>query len=153
EALTLRWFGSSLPPDEDWVTLTCTSEDGTRIETRHDWQVVTRDDLRTLLASGRMDSEPTLATLGIDLKTELLRRVRKALFDAPALRADAEMAVQWASGRTPQPPRADISMLPDVYPRFGSVQTPSGVFGYIRLATFAPRNGDVDLAVNEFVRL
>ncbi len=28
EALSLRWFGMSLPPDEDWVTLTYT--DGTR---------------------------------------------------------------------------------------------------------------------------
>ena len=28
--------------------------------------------------------------------------------------------------------------MPDVYPRFGPVTTPSGTFGYIRLATFAP---------------
>jgi C-terminal processing protease CtpA/Prc len=33
------------------------------------------------------------------------------------------------------------------------MQTPSGPFGYIRLRTFAPENGDVDAAVAEFGRL
>ena len=36
---------------------------------------------------------------------------------------------------------------------FGTVDTPSGTFGYIRLATFAPENGAIDLAVEEFVRI
>ncbi|MEO5740250.1 MAG: S41 family peptidase [Vicinamibacterales bacterium] len=151
EALTLRWFGSSLPPDEDWVTLTY--QDGTNVaESRHDWQVVTRDDLMRLLAPAGDD--PTgiaQAGLGIDIKTELLRQVRKALFDAPALRVEAEMARHRA--RSAEPPRADVSIMPDVYPRWGQVATPSGVFGYIRLATFAPPDRNVDGAVNEFVRI
>ena len=152
EALTLRWFGSSLPPDEDWVALTCTDDAGKRIESRHEWQVVTRDDLRTLLASSTIDTGLTRAALGIDVKTELLRRVRKALFDAPALRAEAEMATHLGASAA-DPPRPDVSVLPDVYPRFGPVDTPSGVFGYIRLATFAPPYEQLDVAVNEFVRL
>ena len=39
EALTLRWLGMSLPPDEDWVNLTYT--DGTKTyESRFDWEVI-----------------------------------------------------------------------------------------------------------------
>ena len=51
-------------------------------------------------------------------------------------------------------------MLPDVYPHFGPVTTPSGVFGYVRLATFEPEDPNIDdpdvlidLAVKEFVRI
>ena len=151
EALTLRWFGGSLPPDEDWVTLTYTAG-STTAESRHEWKVVTREDLVSLL--GPAGDEPTdmaHAGLGIDIKTELLRRVRKALFDAPALRAESEMAEQRASGA--EASRTDVSVMPDVYPRWGPVTTPSGVFGYIRLATFAPPDGNVNGAVREFVRI
>jgi hypothetical protein len=151
EALTLRWFGGSLPPDEDWVTLTC--KDGAAIvESRHEWKVVTRDDLVELLAPAEEDpSGFARAGLGLDIKTELLRRVRKALFDAPALRAEAEMAAHRERGD--EPPRADVSVMPDVFPRWGPVTTPSGVFGYVRLSTFAPPGGNVDGAVAEFVRI
>ena len=64
--------------------------------------------------------------LGLDVKTELLRRVRKALFDAPALKAESEMASHRARP-VKAAPRADVSTMPDVYPRFGPVTTPSGV--------------------------
>ena len=151
EALSLRWFGSSLPPDEDWVTLTYIDGAET-IESRFDWQVVERDDLAGLLADAGGDSGSKAAGLGIDVKTELLRRVRKALFDAPALKAEDEVRRHRASGARSSP-RADMSMVPDVYPRFGPVTTPSGSFGYIRLATFAPEGGDVEAAVAEFVRI
>jgi hypothetical protein len=151
EALTLRWLGASLPPDEDWVTLTYTDGTGT-IESRFEWQVLEREDLVKLITGTGGGSGALAAGLGIDMKTELLRRVRKALFDAPALKAEAEMAAQRASPAPAAPPAA-VSVLPDVFPRFGPVDTPSGTFGYVRIATFAPPEFDVDGAVREFQRI
>ncbi|MBI3272512.1 MAG: peptidase S41 [Planctomycetes bacterium] len=153
EALTLRWFGTSLPPDEDWVTLTFL-DGGQTAETRHEWNVVSPSTpiIGNIFAAGSGGASG--AGLGLDFKTEVLRRVRKALFDAPALQAEAEMAKLRASRSAP---RADASRLPDVFPRFGTVATPSGEFGYVRLATFAPPGNDADKAVNdavdEFVRI
>lgn len=156
EALTLRWLGASLPPDEDWVTLTYT--DGTAtLESRVEWQVLEQEEVVKLL-SGTGATGGALATgLGIDMKSELLRRVRKALFDAPALKAEAEMAARRKS-RAPAPPAADVSLLPDVFPRIGAVDTPSGRFGYVRIATFSPPGSGadvdpVDAAVAEFQRI
>jgi hypothetical protein len=151
EALTLRWLGGSLPPDEDWVTLTYISGQKT-VESRHEWRVVSRADLVKLLGDADSGIGAARSALGLDIKTELLRRVRKALFDAPALRAEAEMAQQRRNA-TAAAGRADVSVMPDVYPRWGAVTTPSGDFGYVRLATFAPPDGDVDGAVDEFVRI
>ncbi|MEO8078610.1 MAG: S41 family peptidase [Acidobacteriota bacterium] len=151
EALTLRWFGASLPPDEDWVTLTFKEGAQTR-ESRVEWKVVKREDLVQLLSSTPGTAGANAGRLGLDVKTELLRRVRKALFDAPALKAESEMATHRSRARRGAP-RADVSVMPDVYPRFGPVTTPSGAFGYIRLTTFAPPGDDVDGAVREFVRI
>jgi hypothetical protein len=149
EALTLRSFAASLPPDEDWVTLTCIDEAGEQIESRHDWKVVTRDDLSHLLAPDPKSNPTAVRALGVDVKTELLRRVRKALFDPPAMRVEAEVAGRSVAAPLPE----NLSLMPDVYPRFGAVTTPSGRFGYIRLATFAPPDDNVGGAVEEFVRL
>jgi hypothetical protein len=46
-----------------------------------------------------------------------------------------------------------VSLFPDVFPRFGPVDTPSGRFGYVRLRTFAPAGGNLDGAVREFARI
>jgi C-terminal processing protease CtpA/Prc len=150
EALTLRWFGASLPPDEDWITLTYKS--GTKtVESRHEWQVVTQEQLPALLGSGMGATGAARASIGLDIKTEMLRRIRKVLFDPPAVRAEAEASERRVRGDAA--PRADVSTMPDVYPRWGTVSTPSGDFGYIRLVTFAPPDGNVDGAVAEFVRI
>jgi hypothetical protein len=147
EALTIRWLGMSLPPDEDWVTLTYSDNKESKIQ----WQIVEPNNLDVPSGSEGQISLKARAAIGLDVKTELLRRVRKALFNAPALKVDAEVAE--ARRRGAPPPTAEVSLLPDVYPVFGAVQTPSGTFGYVRLATFAPANGAVDAAVNEFVRI
>jgi C-terminal processing protease CtpA/Prc len=172
ESLTLRWFGMSLPPDEDWVVLTYVDGTGATQEARFEWDVVEPEELRQLrgTAIGRASVEHR-ARIGIDVRTELLRRVRKALFDPEAVKAESEMAAYRRSragtGRAgaaarasaAPPPRADVSRMPDVYPRFGAVTTPSGVFGYVRLTTFAPDDPTIDpgtlidLAVEEFVRI
>jgi C-terminal processing protease CtpA/Prc len=150
EALTLRWLGASLPPDEDWITLTYKAGAKT-IESRHEWQVVHQDELPALFGSGGGAKGLTGAGIGLDVKTEMLRRIRKVLFDPPAVRAEAEANARRERGDAPA--RADVSSMPDVYPRWGTVSTPSGDFGYVRLVTFAPPEGNVDGAVAEFVRI
>jgi hypothetical protein len=150
EALTLRWLGMSLPPEEDWIVLTYTDGTETR-ESRIEWRVIERQDLAGLSASDADVPIARASALAVDIKTELLRRVRKALFDAPALRVANEMARARRQGDATA--AADLSVMPDVFPRFGAVTTPSGVFGYVRVATFAPSDGDIDGAVEEFVRI
>jgi hypothetical protein len=134
DALTLRWFGMSLPPDEDWVVLTYLDANGAVQESRFEWDVIEPETLQQLHADGDASAERR-ARLGVDVKTELLRRVRKALFDPPAVKAEADMAAYrhqrsragGAAGRAPAPPRAGVSVLRAVYPHFGPATTPSGL--------------------------
>jgi hypothetical protein len=160
EALTMRWLGMSLPPDEDWVILTHT-KGGVTKESRFEWEVI---DVRTADLERGMGMDVPVAGaprptshVGLDLKTELLRRVRKCLFDAKALVAEAHAVQAAEAAATPAeaaaPAAAGLSTMPDVYPRFGAVTTPSGTFGYVRLATFAPRGANISGAVKEFVRI
>jgi peptidase S41-like protein len=146
EALTLRWLGMSLPPDEDWVVLTYSNGKESRIQ----WQSVEPDTPEVPSGGTRRIPLESKAAIGLDVKTELLRRVRKTLFNASGLKVDAEVADRRKRGAAPV---AEVSVLPDVYPLFGMVQTPSGKFGYVRLATFAPEGGAIDAAVDEFVRI
>jgi hypothetical protein len=156
ESLTLRWFGMSLPPDEDWVTLTYT--DGTRTyEARFDWEVVDGPDLDALLAGLAGGAG---ARLGLDLNRILLDRVRKLVFDPQAVAVEQEAAhLRAAAGAAAAPPRAETSVFPDVFERFGPVTVPSvGSFGYVRLKSFAPESPDVDgtlidRVVQEFARI
>jgi C-terminal processing protease CtpA/Prc len=160
DTLTLRWLGQSLPPDEDWVRLTYT--DGKKdYESLFEWELVDGTNLPELLEGlrDRMDGRPGPWDWGLDLKTELLRRLRKFLFDAEATRAETEMADHRAAtplGTSEPPPGQTV--LPDIFKRFGPVNTPSGRFGYLRIATFVPpkkqnEDYDVEAAVQEFARL
>jgi len=150
-ALTLRWFGASLPPDEDWVTLTFA--DGS--EARLEWQVI-EPQLIDLRAPDPGEGVPVASAMGLDVKAEVLRRVRKGLFDGEGIRAEEDMKQHRAEAGSVAAD-APVSIMPDVFPRYGTVTTTHGQFGYIRLATFMPpetRFGvDVDGAVAEFVRI
>ncbi|HYT88623.1 MAG TPA: S41 family peptidase [Gemmataceae bacterium] len=158
EALTLRWLGMSLPPDEDWVALTYTDGEDT-YESKFDWEVIDATDRPALLAglAEAASAGQAEAGWGLDLKTHLLHEVRKMLFDPPTVHVEAEADQAHTEARggaaVAAPPRADVSVFPDVFPRFGAVDTPSGQFGYIRLRTFAPRSGDINGAVQEFARI
>ena len=161
DALTLRWLGMSLPPDEDWVTLNYTV-DGQSFDARFDWQIIDTADQPELLAGlhdGATAAEAA-ANCGLDLKTHMLRTMRKMMFDPSAVEVEARMAryrgqvkADLAMGAATAPPPANVSQFPEVFPRFGEEETPSGRFGYIRLASFAPNSGDVDGAVREFARI
>jgi C-terminal processing protease CtpA/Prc len=164
EALTLRWLGISLPPDEDWVNLTYT--DGkTTYESRFDWEVIDVSD-RAKLMAGSTEAARVTSTLGLDLQRLLLDRARKFIFDPRAVQVEKEATAHFkkhvkkrrrrgkkiAVAAAP-PSRPDVSVFPDVFPLYGDVTTPSGKYGYIRLKTFAPASGDVAGVVAEFGRI
>jgi hypothetical protein len=154
EALTLRWLGMSLPPDEDWVNLTYT--DGTKtFDQRFDWEVIDGGDQPALLA-GLSEAAGLAAAIGLDLKRFVLDRARKRIFDAKAVQVEREAKEHResaAAAAAAEPIRANTSVFPEVFPRFGAVTTPSGEFGYIRLRSFAPKSEDVPGVVNEFARI
>jgi C-terminal processing protease CtpA/Prc len=158
EALTLRWLGMSLPPDEDWVNLTYT--DGTKIyESRFDWEVIDASDRPALLAGlgDAAGSAPTpeAPPIGLDLKRLLLDRARKLIFNPRAVEVEREARahLERAAVAAPPPPQANTSLFPDVFPRFEEVKTPSGNYGYIRLKSFAPTPADISGVVAEFGRI
>jgi C-terminal processing protease CtpA/Prc len=141
----------SLPPDEDWVTLTYTN--GTKIyESRFDWEVIDGSDAQVLLAGIPAGAK---LKIGLDLNRLLLDRARKLVFDPQAVEVEREATKRQAKAgaATPSPPRTETSVFPDVFPRFGAVNTPSGTVAYVRLKTFAPESGDVDSVVTEFGRI
>jgi hypothetical protein len=153
ESLTLRWFGMSLPPDEDWVSLTYT--DGSKTyESRFDWEVIDGSDRAALLA-GLSDAVGTAPPLGLDLNRLLVDRVRKLVFDPQAIKVEQEAAshLEKVGVAAPPPLTENTSLFPDVFPWFGEITTPSGKYGYIRLKSFAPESGDIDGVVNEFRRI
>jgi Peptidase family S41 len=155
EALTLRWLGMSLPPDEDWVTLTYT--DGVRTyDARLDWEVIDLGDRRFLLA-GLEDGHVVNVAQGLDLNRVVLDRARKLIFDpqAAAVEREATAAVAAAGITAAEPPRAQTSRFPDVFERFGPVTVAGvGTFGYIRLRSFAPQAWQlIDQVVGEFARI
>lgn len=156
EALSLRWLGMSLPPDEDWVNLTYT--DGKKTyEGRFDWEVIDAFD-RVALLAGLNDAAGAKLRLGLDLNRVLLDRVRKLVFDPETVRVEEEAVtrLETAAAAVPAPAQPAVSAFPEVFPRFGEIKTPSGTVAYIRLKSFAPNSagGDlVDQVVAEFARI
>jgi hypothetical protein len=155
ESLTLRWLGSSLPPDEDWVILTYT-DDKTKKEydARFDWEVIDPEDRPALLA-GLEGRHAVKLALGLDLNRVLLDRVRKLIFDPQAVAVEQEAAVAVsAAGAAAEPPRAQTSKFPEVFERFGAVTVAGvGTFGYVRLRSFAPKSKLINPIVDEFARI
>jgi hypothetical protein len=90
-----------------------------------------------------------VSSFGLDLKRLLLDRSRKLIFDPQAIQVEREVTAHLERGDVPSPPRADTSLFPDVFPRFGEVMTPSGNYGYVRLKSFAPQSGSISGVVDE----
>lgn len=152
EALTLRWLGMSLPPDEDWVNLTYT--DGTKTyDSRFDWEVIDLSDRAKLLAGQAAASASPVGQLGLDLERLLLDQARKLIFDPDAIKVEREMVATVGAAAAPPPLKPNTSRFPDVFPRFEKVTTPSGDYGYIRLKSFAPASGSIADVVDEFDRI
>jgi hypothetical protein len=117
-------------------------------ESRFSWRL-----LRPGAPAGGVDPLATKGRLagrfGIDVKTEIQRRVLKLLYSPESIEAEARMA-----DRRPEQPGADpdtTSRLPDVFSRFGSFTTAKKKkVGYIRIRTF---NVNPSAFFDEFLRL
>jgi len=147
-ALTIRWLGQSLPPDEEWVDIVFLPDPGKESkEFRFHWKVFQR------VRTGAPATASAIAIaqgnkrfmIGMDARGESERQIRRHLFDEaekPAPRVKhfrkgvSSHAKTWAR---------------EVFPVCGDVRTSSGLFGYVRIATF---NVDDDRRyIREFIRI
>jgi len=161
--MTLRSINMSLPPDEDWVDVTYKVAGGTH-ETRVPWRVF--ESASEVTTPGSLPNLPTGVTVsadhlvGVDLRTELTRRVKRRLF-APSsltpgrLPAKQRRAQAVAGARTA---RAEVAAGPVPTNRPDElkariVETPHGTFGHLRIYTFHMQDQDIDAFLNEVIRL
>lgn len=147
EGLTKRPLVVSLPPDELWVIVGYADESGHERELRQDWLVAP-----PLPHTDGVDPDSVsrnAACLGMDLELDIIQRTKKMLF-APKVVAQAKKKRPKLSARRPAAGEAVTTSLPGVLSA-RSVDTPSGVFGYIRIFTFNVNSPDA--FVGEFIRL
>jgi Peptidase family S41 len=153
-AMTIRWLALSLPPDEEWVTVTYRTGRSVR-ERRFEWQVfesgATGAGNDPLAAAGDLG-----LLLGLDAKAEMERQTRKLLFAPEAIAIVRQVRQQTDPTLGGHPAAAGpvdfnvISKMPDVF-TFRAIETPAGRFGYVRIHTFYVP--DDKAFVEEFVRL
>lgn len=160
ESLTLRSLAVSLPPDEDWVDLRYVVA-GSPHEARLVWRVF--DGVSEILGG---DAEPSglLADLtappahliGVDFRTEVVRRAKKQLFAPAAVKEERRVERSRAAvPRATEHQRAEnivpTSRPDDLLAKI--VDTAHGTFGYLRLYTFHMRDGKIGEFVGEVARL
>ncbi len=159
EANAAREAGSNKAA-EDWVDVTY-KVDGATHETRAPWRVF--ESAAEVTTPGTLPSLPTSVEaaahhlVGMDLRTELTRRVKRRLF-APASLKDAPV-LNNAKGRA-RKPRATAPLaagpVPNSRPdelKARIVDTPSGTFGHLRIFTFHMQDQDINAFLSEVARL
>jgi hypothetical protein len=142
--LTARPMMISPPPDEVWVIFGYRTADGREIDVRINWTVT------GLPAEHAVDPEAPdhrAAALGIDLETDAIRQIHRALFAPQTIEAGVKFA---ASSDPLSLVRSTESIMPGVFIA-RAVSTSYGEFGYIRIFTFSVT--DADAFVQEFIRL
>jgi len=140
ESLTLRPLVIQLPPDEDWVVVTCRGADGSPAEVRVAWQVT--DNLPPMTDVDALS--PAAAAQGVDLDSDEKSRAKK-LLHAP------EVVAAEATGEAVAMSVTDVpTTMPGVF-RARPVVTPSGTFGHLRIFSFSV--DDPEAFLKEFVRL
>ena len=144
-ALTIRWLGQSLLPEEDWVEISYLPEHDTEPKSiRFQWKVFQRCRGKGGAAAATAIScarRKNIGALGIDVKGEAERQIRRYLFkaarkQAPQLAKNVYRVPKWAK---------------HVFPAVGNARTKSGVFAYVRIATFNVESEKK--YINEFIRI
>ena len=149
ESLTLRPLRYALLPNEEWVEVTFLGNvEGTR-SVRLDWTIIEEDDLPRIIGRGGVME---LSFAG-DPASEAARRIKKMLF---ATNHWYESLPEVRGKRLGRPKRRKTDWRHGRFEDAVSarhVETPSGVFGHLRLWTFDVRDDDGFLAeVMELVR-
>lgn len=139
-ALTIRWLGMSLEPDEDWVDITYHPHGNPSAVAgvRFQWQLFSRSTEKLGVEKAKKKKD-TATAIGLDKRAEVERQVRRLLFQSSA-------PVIAAKRRATLP-----SAFPDVFPRCGDVTVKGKKYGYIRIATFDVENDQA--FIEEFNRL
>ena len=147
DGLTVRPLQRSLPPDELWVIIGYVDLDGTAHEMRQEWLV--SPPLPDADGVDANSADLNAACLGVDLEVDLIRRTKKMLF-APKVVAEEKKKRQKLSTRRAAAGQTVPTLMPGTFTA-RSVDTPSGVFGYVRIFTFSVNNPAA--FVQEFIRL
>ena len=166
ENMTFRAMIASLPPDEDWVDLSYRDLDDDERETRLPWRVF--DSVQEIISgsdqpTGHLASltTPLRYQVGLDMRTELIRRAKKRLFSPGAVREERRMKryqTKQLAGRRPRATAAQkaAQVIPTTRPddlSARTVDTAHGTFGYLRLWTFHMKDENIDAFVQEVERL
>ncbi|HEX6358535.1 S41 family peptidase [Actinophytocola sp.] len=158
ESMTLRAVAGSLPPDEDWVHLRYVT-DGTVHETRIGWKVY---DKGADILAGSPDPAglrealrtPLRYQLGVDVRTDVVRRAKKDLFAPAAVLEEQRVAAVGVAERTEE--MAQAGVIPTTRPddlTARVVRTAGGTFGHLRLWTFHMKDRKIVEYLNEVIRL
>jgi C-terminal processing protease CtpA/Prc len=165
DSMTFRTPALSPPPGEDWVDLRY-RVDGSTHEARIPWRVF---DTAADLAPPTGPAPPTGGAgegavtgveappselIGLDLRTELLRGVKKRLFAPDAVDQERRAAAGEippvtealvAAGELPEPQRPEVKVR--------TVTTAHGTFGHLRIFTFQLRKLHelIDEDIKEFI--
>ena len=159
ERLTMRSVHMSLPPDEDWVTLTYESG-GTVHESRLPWRVFDRKEEITDATAVSTLPEGVAAVaehlVGLDLQTEVARRMKRLLFAPASL--DEERRVRRSRAAVPPATaaQAEADVIPTTRPgelKARTITTALGTVGHLRIYTFHMRDRNVNAFVREVGRL
>ena len=146
-ALTIRWLGQSLLPDEDWVDIVFRPQpEKEPKQIRFKWQVFRREQTAGAAAATAIARAQgkNVWSVGMDARGESERQIRRHLFDegrrqGPRVKHfgdDENSVAEWAK---------------EVFPTCGNVRTSAGLFAYVRIATF---NVDDEKAfIDEFIRI
>lgn len=149
ESMTLRTPAMSPPPDEDWVDLRY-SVNGSVFETRIPWRVFDSISDLTQVAGGGGGTAmaggdaPASHLVGLDLRTELVRDVKKQMFAPGVVAAERQMAAGEVPPQAPAAGGAILTSRPEIAAR--TVATAHGTFGYLRIFTFSLEHRHPNLA-------
>ena len=148
-ALTVRPLLKSMPPDEEWVTLTYRDLAGERHEFRRRWLV--RDAREAMPEMDASDPEAVAraTALGVDYETHLVNDTRKALYAKAGARTTPAAARPVRSTARPWFEPVD-SRMPWVF-RAARLRLRRDEFAYARIFTFNVPSADA--FVEEFCRL
>lgn len=158
EFMTVRWLGSCLVPDEDWVILGYRSQEGSMEEIRLPWSLLDLGDQQVQFAiqSVWIFEEHTEALdldLALDLRSHTEHVTRCHLFAPAGERCREQLhtrASSMASGQEGAPPLN--TTLPHLFSAEIISASASGTaYGYLRMRAFQHDNQDE--FVEEFRRL
>ncbi len=140
-ALTMRPLARTLPPDEDWVTVSYRNVRGLMREARFTWslfdltQAAPASNERSGVARYRYQS-----ALGVDVHAALIRSARRSFFSGRKLRRSAKGAAPRSAlahqGEELRPLQTGLPTVFRAYPIAG------GRYGYLRIFSFDVTSAD-----------